>query len=516
MSVYRRGTEFAKVVAYDRHLNFYLMGGNWDPYDRTRPTDCSGCVVDALDASLNGTAMAWTRHGLSTEGWRPPNLGGAADPHNGPFGTVMVSDPSQFPANAAVMVALHHGDGSPADSHMWCQVDNLKIETHGSSNDYPHGATVLNDGVNYTDQVLDVRNTDYANNWWYLPGPIVEDGTARCVGPSDPNAVPGRLAVAPDTLFADVSEFQPVVDDSYTSATYSDRGQDWPYRWISIRSNDGEYVDHHFADNYAWCVNAVNDGRLEGFSVYYVWRPGPGAVHTHMQLLSGAGGPHPKINTEVDVETWRETNNPNPAYDVSPQINSDVDTLATWYGGNRARVIGYGNCSDINTMWPCRPAGLLMRYAAYGNNPDKPDQVAHQYTDDHCYGGGLPNGVAPFGNCDMNSADNLAPAQYAAKLGLTGAPSPVPSPVPTPKPVPAPPNPTYPPFLDGLSDRQVLNLIAVQLLGPDGTGWPQGGADQQAIAQLDARVAAGGNLTPTDIVCWLKQHWQGKGLGGPQ
>lgn len=516
MSIFRRGTEFAKVIAYDRHLTSYLMGANWDPYDRTHPTDCSGCVVDELDAARNGPAMAWTRHGLSTEAWRPPSLRGHADPHNGPFGTVMVDNPSQFPANAAVLIALHHGDGSAEDSDMWCQVDNLKIETHGFDDDYPNGATVLNDGVNYTDDVRDVRDTSYANNWWYLPGPIIEDGTPLCTGPSDPNAVPGRLTVAPDTLFADVSEYQRVVDDSYTSATYADRGQNWPYRWISIRSNDDTHADDNFAANYAWCVKAVNDGRLEGFSVYYIWRPGPASVHTHMKLIGDAGGPHPRMNSEVDVETWRGSLTPNPAYDVSSQINSDVDTLATWFGGNRARVIGYGNCSDIGTMWRTRPAGLLMRYAGYGQNPDKPDEVAHQYTEGKGTGGGLPEEAPPFGKCCMNSADNLSPAQFAAKLGLTAAPSPVPTPTLAPTHTPTPANPTYPPFLDGLSDRQVLNLIAVQLLGPDGTGLPQGGADQQAIAHLDARVAAGANLTPTEIICWLKQHWQGTGLGGPQ
>jgi hypothetical protein len=37
-----------------------------------------------------------------------------------------------------------------------------------------------------------------------------------------------------DTLFADISEWQPVLDDSY------------PYTWLSIRSNDGTYRDRLF------------------------------------------------------------------------------------------------------------------------------------------------------------------------------------------------------------------------------------------------------------------------------
>src|SRR6516165_10043445 len=89
MPVHRKTIEFAKVIAYDRHNNDYVYGGNWDPMNKTVGTDCSGCVVDELDAGINGTAMEWTRHGLSTESWRPPTMGGNANPQNGPFGTVM-------------------------------------------------------------------------------------------------------------------------------------------------------------------------------------------------------------------------------------------------------------------------------------------------------------------------------------------------------------------------------------------------------------------------------------------
>ncbi|WP_238534948.1 hypothetical protein [Gordonia polyisoprenivorans] len=63
-----------------------------------------------------------------------------------------------------------------------------------------------------------------------------------------------------DTLFADISEWQPVIDDSY------------PYRWLSIRSNDGTYRDRHFAENWRIARSWLDSGRLRGLIVYCVYR----------------------------------------------------------------------------------------------------------------------------------------------------------------------------------------------------------------------------------------------------
>jgi hypothetical protein len=428
MPVQRKTVSFAQQVAIDRHYDPYVYGGNWNPFNRQTGTDCSGCVVDELDGSINGTAMEWTRHGLSTEDWRPPSMGGNANPLNGPFGTVMVNDPSQFPPDAAVLVALHHGPGGGANSHMWCQVGQLKIETHGSDNTFPDGATVLYDGVNFTDQVLDVHNTSYANNWWFLPGPIVEDGTPI---PHQPSALGPALAGEPaDTLFADVSEFQCPLDDSYWAATYQDQNTGpWNYSVISIRSNDGDHVDKNFAANYPAAVRALNDGRCKLLIVYYYWRPGSDAVNNHMQLVQAQGGPHPKMVSMIDLESG----DGNPSSDVSKQVNSDYYTLQQWLHSDR-RVIGYGNLHDERTMWQTKPQNVPMILAGYGTNPNDPSvfKIAHQYTDGGGYGGGLPEGVAPFGKCDMNSADGFSPSQLASALGVGDVPPAAPPQVPAP------------------------------------------------------------------------------------
>lgn len=422
MTATRKNVSFAQQIAIDRWHNGYNMGGCWDPFNRATPTDCSDCVGKECSAARSGTAMSWARE-VSTESWRPPAMGGTADPDDGPYGTIMVDNPSQFPANAAVLLAFHHGDGSAADSHTWCQVDKLKIETNGDD------GTVLNDGVNFHDDVLDVHTIDGvngqygANNWWYVPGPIVEDGTPIPAAPS-----PGGPAVSTDTLFADVSEFQTPVNDSY------------PYSVLSIRVCDGTYQDGNFAQNYAWMRAALDSGKLTFGIVYTYVRPGSWQANaaTVKQMIDANGGLHPRVALMLDVETGG-----NPAGDQSGAINSLHDALAD-YAGSPARIIGYGNVSDLNSMWPTKPPSIALIVAGYGANPTYPGKVAHQYTDGTGFGGGLPEGAPPWATCDMNSADGLDAAAFAAACGITTA-APTPPPDPQEPPMsnpPAVPKPT--------------------------------------------------------------------------
>lgn len=418
MTASRKNLSFAEQVAIDRRGDAYVYGGNWDPMHRTTGTDCSGCIVDMLDAAINGTAMEWTRHGLSTEAWRPPSMGGAADPANGPFGTVCVGSPNLLPADAAVWLAFHHGPGGGANSHTWCQVapgsGGLKVETNGSA------GTVVNNGADLNDRVLDVHTADGVNNqygansWWYLPGPIVEDGTPI---PHQPSGLAAAPAGEPrDTVWADVSEFQKPLDASYFAATYTDAGTGpWKYRVICIRTNDGAHEDENFAANYAAATAAADRGDCVAILVYYYWRPGTAAVAKHMAMVNAAGGPHARMVSMIDLESGSG----NPSSDVSNQVNADYSALAAWLGDQR-RVIGYANVGDLRTMWQFHPAAVPMILAGYGSNPNDPGvfKVGHQYTDGQGYGGGLPEGAPPFGNCDMNSADGLSPSQLAAALGV--------------------------------------------------------------------------------------------------
>ena len=133
----------------------------------------------------------------------------------------------------------------------------------------------------------------------------------------------------------------------------------------------------------------------------------------------------------------------NPSSDVSNQVNSDYITLSKWLGSEK-RVIGYANVGDMRTMWQTQPSHVPMILAGYGSNPSDPNvfKIAHQYTDGQGYGGGLPEGAPPFGDCDMNSADGFSPTQLADALGV-GAP--VIAPAPPIPPAALPPTPAVAP-----------------------------------------------------------------------
>lgn len=422
MTVTRKNVEFAKKVFIDRLGDPYVYGGNWDPLNLKTGTDCSGLVGDCLDAVILGTAMPWQRS-VTTESWAYDyaNNRPAAPGAVGPKGSIAVASLADVPADAAVVVNIHHGGGGE-DSHTQCIVDGWVMESNGD-----HGTCTTGTGA------MD-PNSGYWTDHWYLPGPIVEDGTPRQV-------LPGVPTVASDTLWADVSEFQKPLDDSYWEATYvAGNGVTAKYRWIEIRSNDGSHQDANFAANYAAAVRALNDGRADGMIVYFYWRPGNADVDTHIAMVQAAGGPHPRMVSMMDVESGG-----NPGGDESPELNSEHDRLVTWLG-NFQRVIAYANLGDARAMWVNHPdEGWIL--AGYGSNPSDPlfRKIAHQYTDGQGYGGGLPEGAPPFGNCDMNSADGFTSAQLAVALGIATN-----NPAPAPAPTPAPTTPVSPPQETGM------------------------------------------------------------------
>gem|GEM_PF-2557442 len=207
-----------------------------------------------------------------------------------------------------------------------------------------------------------------------------------------------------DTLYADVSEWQGGVDDSY------------PYRVLCIRSNDGTYRDHRWSHNYDWCRRNTDSGRLTFFIAYFVWRPNwEQTVDTFKAMV---GTPHPRMAAMLDVESWGGQIRG----DRSLAINATYEAVGEYLGSTR-KVIGYGNVGDLNNLWPHKPPGIRLVVAAYGHNPPYPGKVAHQYTDGSGYGGGLPEGAPPFGRCDMNSADGLSPEQFANACGIETAES---------------------------------------------------------------------------------------------
>lgn len=191
--------------------------------------------------------------------------------------------------------------------------------------------------------------------------------------------------------WADVSEYQCPVDDRY------------PFPVLAIRSNDGTYKDHKFSQNYTWACRKLAAGRLSILIVYCVYRTNWLDVANTMRSMIGT--PHPRMVAMIDVESWQGQI----TGDQSEGINRLYWALADWLGNPR-RVIGYGNKGDLDMLWPTRPPGVRLVVASYGRLPTYPGMIAHQYSD--C----AP--VAPFGACDINSANDIDLAGLAAAFGL--------------------------------------------------------------------------------------------------
>jgi hypothetical protein len=401
VSLTRKNIEFAKRVFADRIGDPYIYGGVYDPFNLNTGADCSGSAGVFVGAALLGAdSMSWTRK-FTTEDFP------------GPFqGFRQVSQPDLLTGNYPLKVCIgRHGGGE--SSHMHVNLDGVIMESNGD-----HGTCTSGNGAMADDD-------PYWNTYFVYGGPIIEDGTPRTVVPYQSTQVNNV-----DTLFCDISEFQVPVDDSY------------PYQVLSIRVCDGTYQDHNFAANYAWMRRALDSGKLKFGIVYTYVRPSDWAANgqTVMAMIDANGGLHPRVALMLDVEAGG-----NPGGDQSVPINNLFNLLAE-YAGSPARIIGYGNVSDLNTCWPTKPSGIRLIVAGYGANPSYPGKVAHQYTDGTGFGGGLPEGASPFGTCDMNSADGLSPDDFAAACGIgSAAPPPPPpqdQPVSNPLAVPKPQDPS--------------------------------------------------------------------------
>lgn len=194
-----------------------------------------------------------------------------------------------------------------------------------------------------------------------------------------------------DVLWADVSEWQCPVNDSY------------PHPVLAVRANDGTYRDQRFATNYEWMRGALDAGRLAAGIVYMVYRSN--WYQTLQTTKAMVGEPHPNTAFMIDLESWGGQI----VGDQSHGINSLYWGLAQWLG-DRKRVIGYGNTGDLDVLWPSKPRGLRLVVAAYGSNPDYPGKLGHQFASDH--------DTAPFGPCDINSADGYTVEEFRDAIGL--------------------------------------------------------------------------------------------------
>lgn len=178
MTLTRANVDWIKARFRERVGNGYVYGGIWSPRDTRYGCDCSALAAHVLNGVLDGPDMTWQRtegrHGgqwITTESWRPIEVG-----QRGPFGTITVARPQDIPADAAVKIALHHGPGGGANSHMWLECDGVRMESAGSK------------GCVTAPEAWPIDHS-YGNDWAYLPGPIGAAATARPEGPEEPEGL---------------------------------------------------------------------------------------------------------------------------------------------------------------------------------------------------------------------------------------------------------------------------------------------------------------------------------------
>lgn len=149
-----------------------------------------------------------------------------------------------------------------------------------------------------------------------------------------------------DTLFADVSEYQVPVNNSY------------PYRVLSIRVCDGTYRDRNFAHNYRWMRSAFDSGRLTFGIVYTYARPNWWAnANTVRSMIDAAGGLHPRVALMLDVESGG-----NPPGDGSSWINRLYWNLADYAGSPvRTSVMPTPTTSSTCGVFARRACASLAR-----------------------------------------------------------------------------------------------------------------------------------------------------------
>ena len=196
--------------------------------------------------------------------------------------------------------------------------------------------------------------------------------------------------------WADVSYYQPAVNDSY------------PHPVLCIRSNDGTFRDPKFAQNYSWARRAMDSGRLDCLIVYCVYRPNWQATADTMISMVGNLA-HARVVAMIDVESWGGQIQG----DHSVGINALHARLASWLG-DRRRVIGYGNRGDLNSLWPRKPPGVALIVAAYSARRPAayPGMFGHQFSSSHP--------CPPFGPCDGNVAYDHDRSSLLALFGLGG------------------------------------------------------------------------------------------------
>lgn len=183
------------------------------------------------------------------------------------------------------------------------------------------------------------------------------------------------------TISCDISEWNPVVNDSY------------PHKWLILRCCDAAHYDLHADQNAGWAKAAVAKGKLAGWTAYVVYRPGQNAaVLTNLKRLGALAA------VMIDVESWDGAIQG----DHSAEINQLASSIAGMVG--QGNVWSYANQGDYFEIWPTRPLWVKTMVAGYGASQPSGWQnlIGWQYTNGIENHTSMPSSTSPFGACDHN------------------------------------------------------------------------------------------------------------------
>lgn len=206
--------------------------------------------------------------------------------------------------------------------------------------------------------------------------------------------------------WADVSQYQPLIDNTY------------PHRVVSFRSNSGDKEDTKFRENYMRALDMVSLGQLDAIIVYYFFRPGQANCDLWNQMVRIDNKIPDCVVCMVDVEGAPDKNGKRTITgNNSFEINDEIVRLRKWLGDDR-RVIGYHNPNPDPDLWTQKPpGGINLIVPKYNNDVSKTPAYpndggrvfGHQYSDK------IP--CSPFGPCDANFS-NLKLSQFLDRLGI--------------------------------------------------------------------------------------------------
>ncbi|MUL48787.1 hypothetical protein FZI85_05760 [Mycobacterium sp. CBMA293] len=189
--ILRANIDYAIQIFTLRVGDPYVEGGpTLDPNNVSAGTDCSGLVSEELEALVYGsTNMDWSRR-CTTENWPYDyaNQVAVAPGTAGPYGTICAGRSpgglAAIPAGAIAIIPIMHRGGGDS-SHMEIQVEGVLMESGGRHNNVPPGAS---GSIGGAAQGATALNNPEWTDYWYLPGPIIE------------NTLPASVTAPPDYL----------------------------------------------------------------------------------------------------------------------------------------------------------------------------------------------------------------------------------------------------------------------------------------------------------------------------